>query len=970
MYTNADQLKNKMTELEIRAGTLRPMIIGITEVKAKNPKGIQSSQEYSFETLNNYKMFSKNLETNVGRGLLLYVDTNLPCSEIEVDTSFEEFLAVRIQVSIHNTLLVLLVYRSDSGTTENNMELNRLIEIVQQVNHTHLLVMGDFNFPGIDWKELSTRGGNNVKEADFLETIMSTYLTQHVQAPTRSRGEAQANVLDLVFTNEERMIQNLQHEAPLGKSDHAVLNFNFVCSTELRERWITRYVYHKGDYEKFARRLGECDWDRLFADEDVNKAWQIFLEVMQKLMEDYIPKQRSNLNSKTRREFPLPPEIREKIKEKNRLSRKVFKKDGVTKETRKEYNRCRNKVQKLVKRARKDFERNLANQSKENPKVVWKYINAKAKTRAEIEELHVSPTDRDSATTKNDNEIAQILADYFKSVYCSENTSNIPTTPRLGVEHDDSELVTDEREMQKLLEELKCDKSPGPDGLHPAMLKKLAVPLSKPLAMLCNMTFRVAAVPDNWKQARICAIHKKGDPHLASNYRPVSLTPVISKLCEKIVRNGIMHHLTLNNLIADNQYGFLPGRNIPLQLLKVLDDWTEAWDEGLEIDCVYLDFSKAFDRVPHERLMVKLNAFGLHPKTAQWIRSFLTDRTQQVVVRQATSSPAAVTSGIPQGSVLGPLLFVMFINDLPGCVRNELYLFADDTKLYAKNDVPSLVKDLHNLQEWSTKWQLGFNAGKCKHMHIGRRNASSRLEMDGSILELVEEEKDLGVTFESSLVFKKHINEKTKKANSMFGIIRRSFRHLDVDTFLPLYKGMVRSHLDFAASVYSPALKADIDRIEAVQRRATKQLPGMKNLPYPDRLRKLKLPALTYRRTRSDMIELYKASSGIYKDQHCTFVKWQRRETSRLGNRGHQKKIFPTHSTSNIRKHAFCNRNATLWNSLPPHVVNAPSVNAFKARLDGHWKHQPALYDYTASIYPRMPPPVIPTTTERTPQEA
>jgi hypothetical protein len=229
-------------------------------------------------------------------------------------------------------------------------------------------------------------------------------------------------------------------------------------------------------------------------------------------------------------------------------------------------------------------------------------------------------------------------------------------------------------------------------------------------------------------------------------------------------------------------------------------------------------------------------------------------------------------------------------------------------------------------------------------MHIGRSVAQGRLEMEGSILQLVEEEKDLGVTFRSSLGFRKHISEKSKKANSMFGIIRRSFRHLDIPTFLPLYKGMVRSHLDFAASVYHPSLKADIEKIEAVQRRAAKQLPGMKNLPYADRLRKLKLPALTYRRTRADMIEIFKATSGLYKSQHCTFIKMQERETTRQGNRGHPKKIFPTHSRTNTRKEAFCNRNATLWNSLPQHVVNAPSINSFKARLDGHWRNQPAMH--------------------------
>ena len=549
----------------------------------------------------------------------------------------------------------------------------------------------------------------------------------------------------------------------------------------------------------------------------------------------------------------------------------------------------------------------------------------------------------------------EFLSDYFRSVYITEDSAHDISLEERDVDYPDIDVTTDEDEVRKLLKELKVDKSPGPDGIHPLLLSKLADSLAGPLSRLYNLTFTLSSIPEEWKLGRICAIHKKGDTRLASNYRPVSLTSVIGKVGERIIRKRVMHHLSVNRLLTQNQYGFIPGRNIQLQLLRIVDDWTEAWDQRHELDCVYLDFSKAFDRVPHKRLLMKLESLGINRNTILWIKDFLTNRVQEVRVGEATSERIAVTSGIPQGSVLGPLLFVMFINDLPECVVNKLLLFADDTKIYNHDDLFSLQADLDRLSEWSDKWLLSFNSDKCKHLHVGRRDADTGLKLGNHDLMQVTSEKDLGVIFEDTLTFTKHIAEKTKKANSMFGIIRRSFRHLNCKTFIPLYKGMVRCHLDFCASVYSPRLRSDVEKLESVQRRATKQLPELSNMSYEERLKKLELPTLSYRRQRGDMIELYKATQQIYESELCTFIKPRTQETIRHTTRHHNKTIFPTHSNSNIRKHSFNNRNAIIWNSLPSTIVNAPSLNAFKNRLDNFWKNQDLKFNHTATINPRMP---------------
>ena len=319
-----------------------------------------------------------------------------------------------------------------------------------------------------------------------------------------------------------------------------------------------------------------------------------------------------------------------------------------------------------------------------------------------------------------------------------------------------------------------------------------------------------------------------------------------------------------NNFFSDKQFGFISGRSTSLQLLKILDIWTEQIDNGASIDCIYMDFQKAFDTVPHRRLLNKLEAYNINIEIIKLIESFLSNRVQQVGVNGELSNWCEVTSGIPQGSVLGPLLFVIYINDLPQSVNSQAYLFADDTKIFrtVKNYADQLVlqNDLDSMNEWSERWLLRFHPDKCKHMHIGKtdQNLDHKYSLNQTVLETIDSEKDIGVHIDNELTFDKHVSEKVNKANSIFAMLRRSFQYMNKESFTPLYKTLVRTQLDYANSVWAPFKIKHIDLIENVQRRATKQLPGMKDMSYPERLKILKLPTLSFRRTRGDMIEVYK----------------------------------------------------------------------------------------------------------------
>jgi hypothetical protein len=375
-------------------------------------------------------------------------------------------------------------------------------------------------------------------------------------------------------------------------------------------------------------------------------------------------------------------------------------------------------------------------------------------------------------------------------------------------------------------------------------------------------------LPQEWKDAHVTALHKKGSKQKAENYRPISFTSVCRKIMESILRDNIVTYMLENGLFADQQHGFVPNRSCMTQLLCVMEDWTKWLDSGNCIDTIFLDFQKAFDSVPHERLLSKLTSYGIKGNIANWIQNLLTiNRQQRVIVEGEKSDWAEVLSGIPQGSVLGPTMFVIFINYLPDVVSSTVKIFADDTKIYRTiNDISDniiLQEDITNLQKWSETWQLKFNANKCKVMHLGSKNIKADYTMDGNTLDKVKEENDLGVIMDDQLKFHTHISAAVSKANQIMGIFKRTFTSLDVETLPIVYKCQVRPHLEYGNIIWNPRFTADIKKIESVQRRATKTIPSLKEKPYHERLKSLNLYSMEYRRQRGDMIQTYKLLHDI-----------------------------------------------------------------------------------------------------------
>jgi hypothetical protein len=345
------------------------------------------------------------------------------------------------------------------------------------------------------------------------------------------------------------------------------------------------------------------------------------------------------------------------------------------------------------------------------------------KTNAGIANLEKERAPRpgeDVELTTSDEEKAEVLLDFFSSIFTTEDKGTMPPFDSRNVQSVLEYIDVTDDKVKSFLLKLNTSKSPGPDGLHPRVLKELAEIINKPLCVIYQQSLTEGVLPSEWKSANISPIFKKGSKKKASNYRPISLSCIVCKGLERLLRDDLTTHMIENNLFSDKQYGFIKGRSTTLQLLHMLDKWTDVLDQGEQLDAIYFDYMKAFDTVPHARLLHKIKGYGIGAHIISWIEAFITGRKQRVNVNGSKSRWTEVISGIPQGTVLGPLLFVIFVNDIPEILHNgtDIYMFADDTTFFrtikSMTDNTIVQADITNLESWSDKWLLRYHPDKCK----------------------------------------------------------------------------------------------------------------------------------------------------------------------------------------------------------------------------------------------------------------
>jgi len=933
-----------------------PEVIIITEAKPKRFCGVTSS-EFS---LPYYKTYTNDFQ-DINRGIIIYVKSSFKCDQVIYNNFFSEYLIIKIHSEdIQNKFVIGCVYRSPSSSPENDDCLQELINSLFSFNNNNCrnntVVIGDFNYPSIDWDRWVCVE-NKSSSSKFLETLMDNFLIQNVSYPTRARSSDTPHILDLVLTADD-IVSDITHMSPLGNSDHSILDIkcDFNCHSNVST--LNKFDFSKGNFAGLMQSLS-IDWDSFFADcvNDIELMWSKFRHFLYKKTEEFVPKVNNfNIWKKSSWSRPLSKNLRKIIRQKHRAwNRYVETKDPVKLI---KYKQIRNAVASEINSLRAQEQYEISISSKENPKKFWKYINSKRKSNCDIGDLKYTDERGHEITVSNDRLKAEVLCKSFSSVFTSEsafnsidfNINNNNISNMEGLKLDPSDILT-------RLTKLNVNKSAGPDDIYPRILYEAREQLVYPLKILFETSINSKQLPEDWRTANVVPVFKKGDKKHPLNYRPISLTSIACKMLESIVRDHIMFHFLDNQLFSTQQYGFLKGRNAVIQLIKMFDNWTEALEEGGQIDVIYTDFEKAFDKVPHKRLLLKLKHYNVNPDIIDWIQSFLTNRKQRVKLNNNFSSWCAVLSGIPQGSFLGPLLFIIFINDLPDVCKeiNNIFLYADDAKFcrHIKTyiDNATLQDTINNLQSWTDKWQLNLNIDKCVTVSYGRQvdtSHSYNINREGTVSTLVRlnSYKDLGVIFQSDMSFKEHIASQINKANSMLGLIKRNFRDIKQDAFIMLYKSLVRSHLEYANSVWSPYRIQDIEALEKVQKRATKLITSFKHKSYEERLRILNLPTLKFRRIRGDMIEVFKIITGKYDSLISPHLPL----SSSSVTRGNSFKIITRRCRYDLRKYSFCNRITNIWNSLPNDVVNASSLNVFKNRLDNHWINQDAMYDWHADI--------------------
>ena len=494
--------------------------------------------------------------------------------------------------------------------------------------------------------------------------------------------------------------------------------------------------------------------------------------------------------------------------------------------------------------------------------------------------------------------------------------------------------------IEKLLTKLSPRKACGPDLIPIRVLREAAKEITPILQIIFTQSYETGTLPKDWLSANIIAVFKKGNKSLPSNYRPISLTCVITKLMEHIIFHAIMEHLDVKKVLASYQHGFRKKHSTESQLITTLEEITRSLDNNHQTDLVILDFSKAFDTVAHQRLLNKIAYYGVRDKTNAWIRTWLTTRNQKVVIEGEESQSVHVDSGVPQGTVLGPLMFLLFINDIGDNITSTIKLFADDCLLFrtikTDDDTAILQTDLDRLNDWSRTWQMSFNTKKCYSMRIQRKKnpITRNYKMGGEILHHVSSQAYLGVEIHENLNWKSHITTVASKAGRTLGFLRRNLGKCSPQIKEKAYISLVRSQLEYASAVWDPHRQTQIDQLEKIQRRAVRFICGnyQRDASVTAMREDLHLLTLEDRRRQARLTILYKIINHQIAIPIPAYIQPKIRST-RIQQQQHFMRLS---SSSDTYKHSFFSRTLRDWDALPQTTIELPTVEQFKRAINAN----------------------------------
>lgn len=892
----------------------KPDIVAITETWLNENI---SDSEISFEGYTLIRRDRKDVVKQRGGGVLLYIRSSLNPVEMSNFSRalFPEIVFCNITCKGEKTLIGVC-YRPPDSKQEND---EALYSILGEFKNKTFILLGDFNYSELNWGDKNNLDNSH----SFVDCLDNNFICQLVNKPTRGK-----NFLDLILSSDENLVKNLIVGEPFETSDHQVIRFSIMGSKCNKTKKFPVYEYFKANYDQIRHHAKTLGWEALKDSNSVHDIWHKLKTDILSIREKFITVRR---RPKSKAQWAT-----NRTKRFRRSKKRAWLKFRESGQKPSFYDRYRQKLKLSMrenKRAKLAFERRLADNIKHNSKAFYSYVNSKSRSNKKIGPLRGG----DGQIITSNKHTADYLNSYFCTVFTKENLDNIPNPVMLfnGNAADALSGVTiDENQLLSKLNKIDVGKSLGPDNIHPKLLYELRFELLKPLTRLFNLSIEQGEIPQDWRDANVSPIFKKGNRDQAQNYRPVSLTSVVGKILESFIKNSIVEHLEQFKLLRLSQHGFLKGRSCLTNLMEFFDLVTEKLDNGEELDLIYLDFAKAFDKVPFLRLLKKLEVHGIRGDLLNWVKTWLSNRRQRVGVDGEYSGWAEVCSGVPQGSVLGPILFLIYINDIDLGLISKISKFADDSKLLnsVKNSegVDEIRRDLKNLEVWAEKWQMEFNTDKCSVIHLGKNNPNSTYHLFNKEIKSSTKERDLGVIVDGTMKFSEQCNTVVNSANATLGMIKRTLISRNKDVVTKVYKALVRPKLEYCVQVWRPYLLKDIYKLERVQHRATKFISECRGLNYEDRLRVTGLTTLQDRRDRGDMLEVFKTLKGFNKVDHNQFFKLA--ESS--NTRGHSLKLLKERARLDCRQNFFSNRVVNKWNSLPRMIVDSPNVNSFKNRYD------------------------------------
>lgn len=863
-------------------------------------------------------------------GVMIYVKEAISyCRRRDLEPVGIECIWIELTIK-HKHILFGLFYRPPNSDSTYFTSIEDSVHLAVDTGIQDIVVTGDFNFNMLS-AQLSAKIKNLCEEFSLTQTInQPTHFTEH-----------SSSLLDIILTsNDNHLIfsgvgdpflsQDLRYHCPV----FGILNFSKPRGKSyVRMTW----SYDRGDYNLLRQKASSTDWES-FYDNDIDKHALGITDHITDIAKECIPNRITRIR-------PCEPSwitshIKYLIRRRKRAYRKAKRTDLHWHWHK--FRELRNKVTKLIRDSKTMCNERIANKLKSetlSSKDWWTTLKSVISPNSK---RSVPPLQTNGIIVSDELEKANVLNDFFRDQTLVDDTNvDLPVIDQYVVHSDFSSLQLTPSEVETVLKSLPIGKAAGPDGINNRILRELAVELSLPFCSLFNQSLRTGNFPACWKVSHVCPIHKGGDRSIPSNYRPVSLLCNPEKSFERVVFKHFYNHLHSNNILTSLQSGFIPGDSTVNQLTYLYNTFCQALDSGKEVRVVFCDVSKAFDRVWHEGLLLKLEAAGITGSLLTWFRSYLTDRRQRVVLPGVQSNWNNIRAGVPQGSILGPLLFLLFINDIVEDIGSNIRLFADDTSLYMVVDNPDTAAELLNLDinkimTWAKKWLVTFNPVKTESLLITRklnRPIHPPLFMENQQITETDSHKHLGVYLSNDCTWHKHIDFVKEKAWKRINIMRKLKFEIDRKSLEIIFFTFIRPLLEYASVVWDNCTQYEKAELDKIQNEAARIVTGTTKLVsihalYED----TKWETLEERRRKCKLILFYKITNGLSPTYLSSLIPPSVSSVSSYSLRN-SSDIQTIVCRTTQYFNSFLPSVIREWNSLPLDVRNSTSVSSFKCRL-------------------------------------